>query len=383
MIESPPFPVLSVSGGPWERGHAYGRAARDYILRSRDGYARAFAFYAQLAWTEAAARASCYLSQIETTAPAVAEELRGLAQGSGLGLDEILALNARNELMVTRRLAECTSACALPERTATREIWLGQNWDWLPFAHTACVILRVERTDGPDYLTFVEAGILAKTGLNAAGLGVCANSLACDLDDGRPGTPYHILLRRLMDAESLEEATHLLQRTPRASSANYLLAHADGASVDAEAAPGGVDTICLLSPREGILTHTNHFIGLTARRDVFAARFPDTLARQKRATSLLSAGTTKLDLSAFQALFRDHANYPDAICRHPRADDRDGMGLETVGSIVLDLARRVMFIAKGPPCRNAYIPVPLKKDDTAAWRNPNKPTAGVQIREIG
>ena len=57
--------------------------------------------------------------------------------------------------------------------------------------------------------TFTEAGLLAKTGLNDAGLGVTLNFLASDADGGLDGMPIHLLLRML-----LEEGTDHGDRIP-------------------------------------------------------------------------------------------------------------------------------------------------------------------------
>jgi isopenicillin-N N-acyltransferase-like protein len=56
-------------------------------------------------------------------------------------------------------------------------------------------VLEVRQDEGPDFVTVVEAGLLAKTGMNAAGLGLVTNALVTDADVGEPGLPYHVLLR--------------------------------------------------------------------------------------------------------------------------------------------------------------------------------------------
>ena len=87
--------------------------------------------------------------------------------------------------------------------------------------------------------------LIAKIGLNAAGLAVGTNFLLTQTDGRTDGVPYHLTLRSLLDAESLPDAFRRLQEMPRATSANYLLVHADGVAVDVEAAPGGPDELHL------------------------------------------------------------------------------------------------------------------------------------------
>src|SRR6266446_10660130 len=70
---------------------------------------------------------------------------------------------------------------------------------WLLHAAQTLVVLEARPDDGPDFVTVVEAGLLAKAGLNAAGLGLVTNALVTDADVGEPGLPYHVLLRAILD----------------------------------------------------------------------------------------------------------------------------------------------------------------------------------------
>ena len=106
----------------------------------------------------------------------------------------------------------------------------------------------------------VEAGLLAKTGMNAAGLGLATNALVTDADVGAPGLPYHVLLRAVLDCETVTDALAVLQAGVRSSSANYLVAHAGGSALDIEAAPGDFTRLYPLLPEHGVLLHTNHFL---------------------------------------------------------------------------------------------------------------------------
>ena len=96
--------------------------------------------------------------------------------------------------------------CGAAGSLANRHTLLGQNWDWLPFALDTAVVLEVHRDDLPSYITIAEAGHFAKVGFNAAGLGMCTNTLVSTRDVGASGVPYHSVLRALMDATTLSNA---------------------------------------------------------------------------------------------------------------------------------------------------------------------------------
>src|SRR5207302_1597920 len=121
-----------------------------------------------------------YLPVIERFDPAYVEEMRGIAEGAQVPFEDIALLNARTEILklaerpdLRRRLAAadepdgCTGVVALPAATASGRLIHAQNWDWKRDCVETAVVLRVHRDDGPDLLTFTEAGALGRSGFNA------------------------------------------------------------------------------------------------------------------------------------------------------------------------------------------------------------------------
>ena len=111
---------------------------------------------------------------------------------------------------------------------------------------------------GPAFVTLVEAGLLAKAGMNEAGLAVATNALTSSRDRGAPGVPYHAILRRMLTSASHEEAVAEVTERRRASSANYLLGSRRGGIVDLEVGPGGRDTAWTAAG--DLVCHANHFL---------------------------------------------------------------------------------------------------------------------------
>lgn len=86
-------------------------------------------------------------------------------------------------------------------------------------------MLEVEQPDRPNFVTVVEAGLLAKASLNSAGLGIAVNALVTSLDCGELGVPFHVLIRAFADCESLSDAIYVATKNTRASSGNYLFTY--------------------------------------------------------------------------------------------------------------------------------------------------------------
>src|SRR5690606_25597806 len=130
------------------------------------------------------------------------------ADGASVPLEDIVMLNARTEVIAAARMitaggAEededaCTGIVVLPERSRDGALIQAQNWDWRPECAEAAVILRVRRDEGPDILTFVEAGGLARHGLNSVGIGVTGNYLRCDRDYRTSGVPLALIRRKAL-----------------------------------------------------------------------------------------------------------------------------------------------------------------------------------------
>ncbi|MGZ8579120.1 MAG: C45 family autoproteolytic acyltransferase/hydrolase [Actinomycetota bacterium] len=362
-----PFPHIRVSGGPRERGQAYGEQARERIALSVSAYEEVFRAYAGWDWAQVRREAERYLSPITAFDARYAEEMRGIAEGAGVDLGDVLSINVRTEVMFAAkaraaaasadapRQGECSAFAVLPAASADGHTLLGQNWDWLLHCFDTVVVLEAEQDEGPNFVSVVEAGLLAKTGMNSSGIGVATNALVTQDDCGEPGIPYHVVLRAFMDCETISDALAVAQRGVRSSSANYLLAHHDGIAVNMETTPGDFSRIFLLFPESGVLLHTNHFRSSAFdRKDVSLWVMPDSPFRLERMRSELSAAGRPLSLDTFRTLLADHANYPSGVCCHPdqrmAVHDRGA----TVASILMDLDARGVWVADGHPCTVPY-----------------------------
>ena len=370
------FPIIAISGAPRERGRQYGEAARDRIRHSIATYARLFA-YCGLTWGEAQMRAVRYRDVIAATSPALLEEIIGIAAGAGVTESEILALNARTEILPPtypaepspawstarerNRVAgvadwgECTALAVLPAASRDGKTWLGQNWDWIGAQRAALVLLRVTDEYGRRLLTLTEAGMLAKIGLNDRGLGVCLNILR-SVDDGQaPGVPVHVLLRHLLGCADVAAASATARALRHGASSNILVADRGGHAGSIELSPRRV---AVLAPAGGTLAHTNHF--LDAAQAVHAAALnPLASTEQRLACALDHAARGPLGKDDIAALLRDTAGGELAVCRFPDTALPPEVRIETVAGAIMDLAGPTMWVAPDVPARVAFEAIAL------------------------
>jgi isopenicillin-N N-acyltransferase-like protein len=348
QLMSLPLPLVEVEGTPSECGVAYGVAARTLIAANTANYLERFA--ATGLDRPAVRRAgTLFRAASRQHAPRIAQMLDGVAEGAGVPVEEIYALNARTELLYGN--TECTSIGVLDARTASGHTILAQNWDWHPAQRPYTLLLATRDERGSTILTLTEAGMLAKTGFNDAGLGVCVNLLTSDRD-GRPGgVPYHVLLRAVLEQRVLGSALRIACSTPRSASINMLLGQAfpagvPGEIIDVEVAPGDVG---VLNPVDGVITHANHFEALPTVHDTLRDFGSASFFRSARARRLL--GSLPIADKDVQAVLADHGGYPQSICRHDADALTEEDRSESLYAVVLDLDERRMSIAAGPPCQ--------------------------------
>ncbi|WP_372014279.1 C45 family autoproteolytic acyltransferase/hydolase [Tistrella mobilis] len=375
-----PFPFVSVEGTPYDRGCAYGAAVPDRIARSAEIYGRALDGLGADADFRRRLIAD-FAGRIQAFGAHYLEEIRGIAEGSGTAFEDVVMINARTEVVAqARRLAAappaavdapsepedgCTGAIILPGRSRTGRLIHGQNWDWRSECAETGVVLRVRRTDGPDLLTFVEAGGLARSGLNAAGIAITANYLECERDFRTAGVPLSLIRRKVLEQSHFAEAIRAVATTPKSCSNNIMISTAQGFAVDFECAP---DEAFAVLPENEIIVHANHWISPIARtklRDTGIANMPDSLYRDWRVKRLLEEAGPKIGIDDMKRAFFDDFGTPYAVCRPPRPNQAGNLSA-TVAMVVMDPAAGVMEVAPLPALQQGFTRYTLTGDPVAA-----------------
>ena len=376
MTAYAPFPLIELTGGPRERGRLHGKAAADRLRLGARMYVESM-IKVGVDWTELERRAEQLVPTISKFDAAYVEEMRGIAEGANEPFAAVVLMNARTEMVVAARKQQaarhfpdgCTAALALPEASADGVLLHGQNWDWRAECAETGVVLRIRRDDGPDILTFTEAGGLARSGLNSAGIGLTANALECDRDYQRgPGVPLPFIRRKVLEAAHLAEAVQTIVATPKPGSNHMAVSHATGGgggeAFGFECAP---DETFWIAPDRGLYVHANHWIAEAARakvKDTGLAETPCSIYRDKRVRDQLSPKRGKLTLEDFRTAFFDHWNAPWSVCRPPRTNTR-GVMTATTAMILMRPGEGHLEACPMPALNQQFTTYTLKPDQTA------------------
>ncbi|KZP02108.1 hypothetical protein FIBSPDRAFT_771183, partial [Athelia psychrophila] len=87
------FPAVHCSGAPFSVGLAHGTRARAQVVSNIAAYRQIFREMAKLEWGAALAIAAQFAAALTQSHPAFLDEMRGIAEGAGVPLLHVVALN--------------------------------------------------------------------------------------------------------------------------------------------------------------------------------------------------------------------------------------------------------------------------------------------------
>jgi isopenicillin-N N-acyltransferase-like protein len=330
------FPELRIKGGGHVRGLTHGTQYRTRIERTLEFYLALFA----LPVAQLKKQSAYYRDVIGNFNDDYAAEIEGIAEGAKLEPWLIYALNSRSEILNNLGIPECTSAIN------TEAALLGQNWDWSEPLEDLVILLRIEGEDGHRVATLTEPGMLAKVGMNSAGLGVCLNILKSD--SRLRGLPVHILLRAILDCRDMTQVRALVAANGPGKASHILVGDASGDYLSIEFAG---ETHYSLAAENGLLSHSNHYLA-SEELDTGEA-FPSTRERYVRAREMLREDASR---DGLWRMMLDQSEDQMSICRPYSPVDTAGFGnVGTVFSLLMDLKQGTMRIRPGcDPARGDY-----------------------------
>lgn len=302
-----------------------------------------------LTWDAARNQACKYIPFAYEHYPQYMQEMEGLAEGAGIHIDDLTALNALEGVVLDAlHLTRCTSIAVNQDCSAARHVLIGHNETWLPEDEPDVYIIHAQPVNEAPFLAMSYGGLLPNVGFNANGIAQCCDTVYPN--DVRIGIPRVIVARAVLNACNINEAIKSTIVPLREAGYNHLIAHDSGELYNIEVS---ARSFAVLYGEEGYLAHANHYTDPSMRR---VEKDPEDLVsahiRYHRAVRLLRA-TRLHNVETFQELLRDHVNYRHSICNHgifgPPLDRE-----KTITSVIMDLTERKLWAAWGNPCENEY-----------------------------
>lgn len=349
LVLDPDLPVLHTFGDAYSRGRQHGEALRDQIHACfrevwSDGWFRVSPLFPPSLFRRWAAMQARFLNPDER------DELRGVADGSGLPLDEVQVMNAAPPFEVVHNLLSggSSDACTQIASRRPRGALVGRNLDAIDVGgvHRFAILAVHHPSRGLAWASpgFVGKVLDAVTGWNEAGLVVAQNVSELAFERFY-GLYTGALVRRVVaECATVGEAARLLGAAPRlcGGGRSLLVARGDDAVVlEVAQRVFGPSRVHRRSWGEcgdapDTLALTNHY---RTPELVSATPGPSSWARLARAMRLAREGIDSVE--AMMAAMTDTCRPSDAGVRVPG----NPVSLANVGAE-----------ARGPSARGAQAP---------------------------
>jgi isopenicillin-N N-acyltransferase-like protein len=361
--QHPHIPVLDLAGTPAQLGAAHGESQRPRIREYVDRFLGWMVQGATVARSEEAlwARWAPQVAINQREAPALVEEMHGIARGAAVPFERIFLLNSLLDLNSLRYLdmahnfGGCSTFAVVAEAGTGRTL-VGQTYDMPRLHQDYLTLLRLRPAQGPRQLVFTFAGIVGAAGLNEAGIAVNINYLS-PRDVGL-GRLHSVIVRQVLAGAQLADALTPPVLPPRAGGGHYLVADPDGNVVSVETT---AQRFWTFYPEGNAIGHTNHYLAgwLKEVEYLRPTSIGGSIARYTALRRFLHEQGDRLTFESLLELMRNHTSYPRSICAHGIESEPAEARTCTVSAMVQVPAERTLHVTRGCACENSYHPVSL------------------------
>ena len=355
---------ITLNGTAYDTGLTMGKAA-GAVLRRRVRVFHKRRKLLKVADAEVRARVSDFTRRVRKVARHWLDEAKGLADGAGVGVEDILILNCPPPGTHIGTLHSCTSFLSI----GPRENRLLKIRDERHNVQCFTIVGTPRRTRyhaGRDIGNLGVAHAFNQWALAAA----CDTGSATDRVSDEPRFNDCHLMRIVAEkARSVDEIPALFER----------LIDAD---VVGGAGPGRGAILLFVDPNRGLLLEcesrdfavkfvehgahavSNHFLIPKAARWASSPPARNTLVRQARMAELVKRAGRSPDLLDVFAISRDRKTRPNTLCNV--AWQRDGHTVSAQVQAVdrADPSRSVNYVCCGNTRNSVYVPVPIGETST-------------------
>ncbi|WP_322798533.1 C45 family peptidase [Thermoflexus sp.] len=276
--------------------------------------------------------------QVARWHPALLDEYEGYAAAQGLDPDFLWQQISRTFLRSR------PFACSAVVWREPGGLWVGRNYDFRPVQQIRDLV-RLWPRDG-----LASLGMMGSVpggrydGVNEAGLFVSLHAVMADTLPPRPGIPFHLIPRVLLERyRSAEEAVEALLRMPHILPMNVLVADPHRAYV-VEVHPA---VVAVRELEDGVLAVTNHYEHPMTRPFHGHRDLGSSVRRKERLERWVMMGSGSPRERLREAL----SDHEAPICGHRP-------GFTTLWSLIADLNHRRIEYALGFPCRAPFVMFP-------------------------
>jgi hypothetical protein len=233
-----------ISGKPRERGRQYGTQFKDAIhaFLNKEIY-KSFtdkpnAKEGMVRFAGACGRA------IKEYSPLIFDEMEGMAEGTGLSIEEIVLITNHEELWHRGLIPaqdHCTVFGSAPPDTKDGDTFVCQTWDWMESVYGMSSMLLWKRPEGPSLLAYSYPGLWTGAGMNSAGIALTWHTGSGDGKEPRVGIPAYVLIAQILYQDTFKGALEEARRATQAGWFVYLVGDGHGNLATVRGTPRKLD----------------------------------------------------------------------------------------------------------------------------------------------
>lgn len=345
--------LIHLKGTPYEQGYAHGAATVDLIHKNIAAVRHLVIDTKHVNFDVYRKYVKLNADFIQTDRPDTYDEMRGIADGSGIPLEDIFLLNIQLFFVTESLPQDCTTMIARAPATLDGKTYIVKNRDI--GTHFYHVVLRREYPNGVITCEVDPAGTVLwpGSGINDHGLAVSTTSGNCPLKP-LPNSTSHINVAinqnyLLQECKNTEDVIHYMEKKHKEHAFRLNVFGVDkDRAVCIETTEKG---IAVLEDENGLLMRTNHFLSdFQKEYDPPEEYYPSTYNRYRRGMSFLQERHGTLRFQDMLMIASDHqGGSKGAICRH------GGEDAVTAYCSICVLEDRQLWTALGNPCQSLIL----------------------------
>lgn len=251
--------------------------------------------------------------------PHLADELKGIQEGSGLSIEDIVILNNYTDFRDIELPEEGCSTIHIQKEN--NEAFSGQTWDMHRSAMKYLCLIHVpacSKMKTPDSLILSLLGCVGLMGMGANGSLIGVNNI--NTKNAKAALIWPVLVRNVLRGKNLSEMASILKKAPVTSGHNYLISTTEGGE-HWEVTPEKAKCATRVGPDAGHAFHTNHCLD----PEIVSLETPAAVNSTTHIRyELIHKKIDKVQsYNEFYQLLTDHENYPKSICAHFASGSQD------------------------------------------------------------
>ncbi len=364
--------IVTLTGTPQNRGHIHGETLRKKIHDIVNDWKELLGKNYKTdpdKYIDEFVEETNFNKAIDKWAPHLLEEVKGLAEGSGIDFKTMYAFQLCDEEWWYSRNKRFSISLPIDHHCSALAVFnqkgmpalQAQNMDLPMYTDGFQTLLQIKHENSSlESFIFTFAGYIYTTGMNNRGVSICCNTLL-QLNPSTNGLPVAYIGRILLEQKNQADAVKFIHSIKHVSGQNYTI----GGPKEVGSYESSANKISRFVPYKEAtrVYHTNHPIvndDQSVWKEILS-KIPENKKptgpnnSEIRLNSLekrLKDPSKRVTVDTIKEILSSHDDPKNPVCN----DRKLGVGGLTAGCVIMELSPEspVLHLAPGPPCSTEF-----------------------------